>query len=175
MARELALQIRKKAVDGGDFLALAKAYSEDSGFKRNGGQLGFVAEADIEEGLAKAAFALKSNGEISEPVETRNGFHLLKRIDYKPSFKKKYEDVKEQIIEAELSKIRSEAGIKVLDTYRRSPETEWNIPGIAALRTEIPREEIARKQREELERMKRESQERSLPSKASPGASPAQR
>lgn len=162
MARDLALQVRAKAVEGRDFLELAKEFSEDPGFKRDGGRLGLVSAKDLDESLAKGAFALQKNGELSEPIETRSGFHLVKRISFQRSYLRKFEDVKELIIEGEVAKIRAAASEKVQDTYRRTSDTWWNIPAIAKLRTEIPREEIARKQKEEVERLEREARERAM-------------
>jgi hypothetical protein len=93
-------------------------------------------------------------------------------MSFKPSYRHKFEDVKEAIIEAEVAKMRADVSVKLLDAYRRSADTQWNVPGIAKLRTEIPREEIARKQREELERLKREADERAKRN-AGPAAAPA--
>lgn len=155
MARSRARELRVRALSGEDFLKLAEANTEDPGFKRNAGKLGFVSVDEIDQRLASAAFRMKTDGEISEPIETPSGYHLLKRTGFKASYKRKYEDVKEIIIDDQAAKMRSDAPGKLVEAIRRSPETQWNGPGIAALRTEIPREELARKQREEMQKLEK--------------------
>jgi parvulin-like peptidyl-prolyl isomerase len=156
MARARANEIRAKALAGEDFLKLAEANSDDPGFKRDAGRLGFVAAADIDHRLAAVAFKMKADGELSEPIETNSGYHLIKRTGYKASYKRKYEEVKDDIIEEQKAKVRGDASAKHVDAIRRSPETVWNAPAIASLRTEVPREELQRKQREEMEKLEKQ-------------------
>lgn len=77
--------------------AAAKQYSLDPWTKENGGDLGFLQAADSP--LVKAAFALRANGEISEPVESPMGFHLVKRLAFREARVPKYEEVEESIRE----------------------------------------------------------------------------
>ncbi|MGE0357063.1 MAG: peptidylprolyl isomerase [Burkholderiales bacterium] len=176
MALARAKEIRARAVAGEDFLALAKETTDDPGFKRDGGRLGAVTGKEIDHRIAAVAFRMKADGEVSEPIETNSGFHIVKRVGFQPSYKRKFEEVKAAIIEEETVKLRSEASLKLLDRWRRSPETKWNPQAIAALRTEIPREEIERKQREALEQQQAEALKASTPSAAAPQpAEPAKR
>ncbi|HQZ44504.1 MAG TPA: peptidylprolyl isomerase [Usitatibacteraceae bacterium] len=165
--REQALaraeEVRAKAVGGADFLALAREYSDDPGLIRNGGRLGAVTDKEIDHRIAKVAFGMKSDGEISAPIVATHGVHIVKRTGFKPSFKRKFEDVKEAIIEETRARLRSEVSLKLLDAWRRSPETQWNAKAIAALRTEVPRDELKRKQREAVERMAEEAKEAATP------------
>ncbi|MBI3659549.1 peptidylprolyl isomerase, partial [Candidatus Acetothermia bacterium] len=71
-------EVQKKLSDGADFGELAKAYSEDPGTKDRGGDLGFVDEKTpfIKE-FKDVALKLQA-GQLSEPVRTRFGFHLIK-------------------------------------------------------------------------------------------------
>lgn len=173
MALARAQALRARAVAGEDFLALAREASDDPGFKRDGGKLGAVSATDIDHRIAAVAFKLKSDGEISQPIETNYGYHLVKRIGFKPSFRRPFEEVKAALIEEEQNRIRADSSIKMLDAWRRSPDTHWNAQAIAALRTEIPRAQIERKQREALEAMQREALKASSPSAAAPVAPPA--
>lgn len=172
--REQALaranEIRAQAVGGADFLALAREYSDDPGFKRDGGKLGAVSAKEVDHRIAAVAFRLKADGEISAPIETNSGFHLVKRTGFKPSYKRPYEDVKEAILDEERARLKSEASLKLLDQRRRSADTQWNTPAIAALRTEVPTAELERRQREELERRAAESRKSESPSSAAPPA-----
>jgi peptidyl-prolyl cis-trans isomerase C len=148
MAIERAREVRAKALAGEDFLALAAAYSNDPGLKANGGFLGFPTQKDLEPVVAEAAFGLKADGEVSEVVESRFGFHILRRTGFKPSFVHKFDDVKAAILESEKANLRGDVPMKRLDAIRRDPETRWDGPAIASLRTELSREELERLQRE---------------------------
>ncbi len=158
---------------GEDFLALAAQTTDDPGFKRDGGRLGAVTAKEIDHRIAAVAFRMKADGEISQPIETNSGVHLVKRTGFKATFKRKFEEVKAAILDEERARLRSEVSLKLLDQWRRNPETKWNAQAIAALRTEIPREELERKQREALERQGSEAQGSSSPSAAAPAAPPA--
>jgi len=77
MARGMALKVMNEAKAGADFAELAKKYSGDPGSKDKGGDLGFFTEDRMVEPFSAAAFAMKP-GEISEPVETVFGWHIIK-------------------------------------------------------------------------------------------------
>jgi len=69
---------------GADFSALAMDYSEDVTTAANGGDLGYVAESGlnpprVDPALKRAVMALKS-GQVSEPIVSRDGIHILKLI-----------------------------------------------------------------------------------------------
>lgn len=75
--KEQAEEVAKKLADGGDFAKLAAEYSIDTATAENGGELGSFGEGEMAAEFEKAAFAMKPN-EISEPVETEFGFHVIK-------------------------------------------------------------------------------------------------
>jgi parvulin-like peptidyl-prolyl isomerase len=77
-ARALAEDVRRRLVNGEDFAALAKQFSEDP-HADAGGDMGWVSEGQLLPDLNQAVFALKP-GELSAPVETRLGYHLV-RVD----------------------------------------------------------------------------------------------
>ena len=70
-------EIRKKLLDGGDFAAIAKSESDDTGSGANGGDLGSFKRGQMVAEFDKAAFS-QPVGQISEPVKTRYGYHLIK-------------------------------------------------------------------------------------------------
>ncbi len=74
--KERALNILKLAKEGKNFAELAKQYSEGP-TRDNGGYLGKFKKEDMVKPFADKAFSLKT-GEISEPVRTRFGWHLIK-------------------------------------------------------------------------------------------------
>lgn len=79
---------------GGDFAALAKEYSQDPGSARNGGDLGWQQRGVFVKEFEDAAFGMKK-GELSKPVRSAFGFHLIKVLDKGPFFP--YDSVKTDI------------------------------------------------------------------------------
>ncbi|RLD16175.1 MAG: hypothetical protein DRI36_06060 [Caldiserica bacterium] len=95
VARKKAIKILKLAKEGEDFSELARKYS-DAPSKVNGGDLGFFARGEMTPEFEKVAFSLNV-GEISDIVETENGFHIIKCIGKKAREKRSFEDVKEDL------------------------------------------------------------------------------
>ena len=73
--RSEANQIVERARAGEDFTELAKEFSE-AGTKAEGGLLGELKRGDLSDQLEVVAFALEE-GQVSDPIETRYGFHIL--------------------------------------------------------------------------------------------------
>jgi peptidyl-prolyl cis-trans isomerase SurA len=65
---------------GGNFEELAAKYSKDTQTKGNGGDLGFFARRQMVKEFDEKAFSMKV-GEISEPIQTNFGFHIIKLTD----------------------------------------------------------------------------------------------
>ena len=70
-------KIRDRIAAGEDFAALAKEFSEDSGSAKKGGKIGLISGFDMEPAFTDVLFALKE-GEVSKPVQTSFGVHLIK-------------------------------------------------------------------------------------------------
>ena len=70
-------QIRQEIEAGADFAELAGVVSDDEGSAARGGDLGFFGRGQMVTPFEEAAFAL-APGELSEPVQTRYGWHLIK-------------------------------------------------------------------------------------------------
>ena len=83
-AKAKAEALRKEITGGKDFATVAKASSEDVGSKAQGGELGFNERQSWVPEFADAAFKLK-NGEISEPVLSPFGYHLIQAEEKKPA------------------------------------------------------------------------------------------
>src|SRR5690606_26224835 len=76
-AREQAAQLAAQARQGADFAALAREHSDDTGSKAGGGDLGWVVQdGTMVKPFEDALFALQA-GEVSEPVKTQFGWHVL--------------------------------------------------------------------------------------------------
>jgi peptidyl-prolyl cis-trans isomerase D len=96
-AKARAEAIRKELTEGGkDFAAVAKERSEDPGTKAAGGDLGWVERGSLEPALADAVFALAPNS-VSEPIETKLGYHVVKVEQKQEAADKKLADVENDI------------------------------------------------------------------------------
>ena len=80
--RDTLLSVRKRALAGEDFAGLAKEISEDKSSAENGGDIGLLTRNVMEPAFDEALFSMKK-GEISEPVRTSFGLHLIKLTDIK--------------------------------------------------------------------------------------------
>ena len=94
-AEQQIIEIRKKIENGEAFVDLIKKESDDS---QNEGHLGTFGKGRMVPPFEKAAFALKV-GEISEPVKSQFGWHLIELHDRKEPEVTSFEEVKEKIIE----------------------------------------------------------------------------
>lgn len=94
-ARERALKIMKLAREGKNFAELAKKYSEGP-TRDKGGYLGTFKKEDMVKPFADVAFSLKA-GEISEPVRTRFGWHIIKVEKVNKASTTSFDDAKKSI------------------------------------------------------------------------------
>jgi peptidyl-prolyl cis-trans isomerase C len=91
-----AKEIRQRLAAGEDFVQLAQAVSEDTGTKNKGGDLGFFTRKGKTAAISDAAFALK-DGEISQPVRSSVGYHILQTLAHRPPGVKPLEAVRGEI------------------------------------------------------------------------------
>jgi len=92
-------EILKQARNGFPFDSLAKMYSDDKGTSQFGGELPWFGTGRMIFEFETAAFSLKNAGDISEPVRTIAGWHIIKLVDKQPIpvFEQAKEDIKKQI------------------------------------------------------------------------------
>jgi len=81
---------------GKDFAELAKNNSQDPGSKNNGGSLGYFSKGQMVPEFEKATFSLKI-GEVSQPVKTSFGYHVIKKTGYKPEQVMPFDQVKQNL------------------------------------------------------------------------------
>jgi peptidyl-prolyl cis-trans isomerase C len=122
-AKEIAA---KAKADGADFAELARTYSEGPSAP-SGGDLGFFGKGRMVPAFEKAAFSMKVN-EVSDPILTQFGYHIIKVTDRKEGSTASFEEAKEklgqdlknrmvnELIGEKLSQMREEATIEILFT-----------------------------------------------------------
>jgi len=116
-----AQAIRKRVVGGEDFATVAKAESDDTGSAQNGGSLGEFHRGQMVPPFEQAAFAMKP-GDISEPVKTPFGYHIIKveahetrpLAEVKPEIEKK---LRPEIARKQLEALRTSTTVQFDDAY----------------------------------------------------------
>ncbi|MGH0777985.1 peptidylprolyl isomerase PrsA [Bacillus cereus] len=96
-----AKKVKEELGQGKSFEELAKQYSEDTGSKEKGGDLGFFGAGKMVKEFEDAAYKLKKD-EVSEPVKSKFGYHIIKVTDIKEpekSFEQSKADIKKEIVQ----------------------------------------------------------------------------
>ena len=95
-------ELIRRIVGGEEFQAVAREASEDGGTAESGGQLTFTREA-VEKSFGEAAFALKNPGDLSAPVRTVHGYHVIQLKEHSPARVRGFDEARAQLL-AELRK-----------------------------------------------------------------------
>lgn len=100
-----AKEVEQKLKDGEKFADLAKEYSTDTATKDNGGKLAPFGPGKMDPAFEKAAYALKNKGDISDPVKTQYGYHIIQMDEpaTKTTFDKDKKAVKESYLQSQLT------------------------------------------------------------------------
>jgi len=104
-----ATEIRAKALAGADFAQLAREFSDDPTAGRNGGELGFFEARAMDSAFAAAAFAMTRKGELSAPVLSSFGYHIIRFEDRRPAGTRSFDEVKPELMAELKSKAIAEA------------------------------------------------------------------
>ncbi|HEX4604424.1 MAG TPA: peptidyl-prolyl cis-trans isomerase [Candidatus Angelobacter sp.] len=95
-ARAKAQDVLKQIKATGDWTGLAKKYSGDPGSKDKGGELGWIGRGQTVAEFDKVAFA-QSKGQISDPVQSSFGFHIIQTEEKEDAHLKPLTEVKAEI------------------------------------------------------------------------------
>lgn len=157
-ARQLAARTKAEAIlrrvrAGEDFVALARAWSDDAASKDRGGDRGFSTRGIIvspdSDPFGNVAFAMVTIGEVSDVVRTREGFHIIKLTGLEPARRQSFEEVQQRLIDdfhyREVARFWEDFGGKLTKRAR----IEWS-----------PTEEIRQAAARERQRMFNEHVER---------------
>lgn len=87
--------IYKALQNGADFAELAKKYSDDKQTASNGGEMPWFSASQMIPAFSNPASALKNAGDFTRPIETRFGYHIIKKLDSRPI--KPFDEVKNEI------------------------------------------------------------------------------
>ncbi|HED38799.1 MAG TPA: hypothetical protein ENJ13_00040 [Chromatiales bacterium] len=95
-ARSKAADLLARIKAGESFEALAKENSDDAGSAIDGGDLGYFGRGDMVAAFDETVFSMKI-GEVSEPVKTPFGFHIIKLEDVREGSTKSFEEVRAEL------------------------------------------------------------------------------
>jgi parvulin-like peptidyl-prolyl isomerase len=102
-ARATAEDLLKRIKAGEAFATLAATFSEDPATKPRGGDRGWsprgFVTAEGNDPFGEAAFGMKNVGDVSEVVETLDGYEIIKLTGIRPARQKSFDEVKVQILE----------------------------------------------------------------------------
>ena len=115
-ARAKAMDVLKQAKATSDWTELAKKYSGDPGSKDKGGELGWLGKGQTVAEFDKVAFA-QNKGQISDPVQTSFGFHVIQTEDKEEAHLKPLSEVrpaleaqlKEDKVKTEMARVSADA------------------------------------------------------------------
>ncbi|MDX1749165.1 MAG: SurA N-terminal domain-containing protein [Methylophaga sp.] len=96
-SEQILAEIQTKLEEGQRFEDLAETYSIDVGSAASGGDLGAIQRDVMEPAFEEAVFALENVGDISEPVKTEFGYHIIQLTDIDQSSNVEFADVKEKV------------------------------------------------------------------------------
>ncbi len=128
--REEAEKVLKELKAGARFEDLARKYSKD-GSKEFGGDLGYFTYEEMVPEFSKAVFALKK-GQVSKPVKTDYGWHIIKLVDRKKVGARPFEEVApgirslllRQKVQQEVAKLAKQAKIEIFDPELKKMDEE---------------------------------------------------
>ena len=137
----------KLLLEGNKFEAVAEEFSEDATSSGNGGKLKPFGINTFERAFEEAAFSLEKDGDISQPVETRIGWHIIKRISkpeekfedfrkrMKPQLDKmdRYEYIQKKLVEEIKEETKYQVNEGLLNTFADNVDStfltyKWRVP-----------------------------------------------
>ena len=117
IAKQKIDEVYEKVVAGEEsFADLALKYSDDEGSARKGGELPMFSTGKMIEEFENESFALKNDGDFSKPFRSRYGWHIVKRLEYKPvsSFDEMEPELRRKIAKDSRAQLSEESFIKKL-------------------------------------------------------------
>lgn len=131
-AKKLAQDTRAKIAAGADMGKLAKELSDDSSAQNNGA-IGWFAKKDMDPAFGEAAFALKNTGDVSEPVLSEFGWHIIRLDGKRPAAVSTFDEARETIIAGLKKRYIDEKREETIVAIRRDPKTQLNRDAVDAL------------------------------------------
>ncbi|WP_317929211.1 SurA N-terminal domain-containing protein [Halioxenophilus sp. WMMB6] len=125
--------VQKKLAEGEDFSELAKQYSDDFGSRETGGDVGYSSGEQFVPEFEQALAQLQV-GQVSEPIKTDYGIHLIKLVDVSESSMPTLDEMRLSLIE----KIKSEEADRIfLEKKSDFEDLTYNVSDLQPAATEL--------------------------------------
>lgn len=112
-ARALAEDLHERVQAGESFEELAAEYSDDPGSNEQGGDLGWIEPDDMIAGFEDALYAIDAPGDVTEPVQTRFGWHIIRLDEIRPPEGMSFEEARSEILAEYIEREREELYIEL--------------------------------------------------------------
>lgn len=139
-ARHILVDTEEKAKDildsvmkGESFDELARTFSEDKGSAQNGGDLGYFSRGRMVPEFEEAAFSLKK-GEVSRPVKTTYGYHIIKVTDRREGSQISFEDARDRIAKQIMNEKQKSLFDAYIETLRKKSQIQTDEEILAGMK-----------------------------------------
>jgi len=123
---EEAKQIMERLKKGEDFVELAKKYSIDPNAKASGGEIGFHPKGTLLPEYEAAAFKLTKVGQVTGPVKTQFGYHIIRLEGAKPPAYVSFDEVKDFIRQQLIQEKQKELLEKYIEELKKAAKITIN-------------------------------------------------
>ena len=138
-SEDKAKEIAEKIAHGADFAEMAKENSKDPGTKDEGGSLGYFSKGQMVPQFEEAAFKLEK-GDVSQPVQTQFGWHLIQVEDRRERKPPEFDVIKDRLMASMMHRkaqeiaagLRGKAQIEYVDAEIKQQVESEKAPGAPA-------------------------------------------
>lgn len=129
--------LRERALAGEAFDKLAEANSEDPSARNNKGDLGFFGPGAMDPAFEAAAFALKKPSDISEPVKSQFGWHIIRLEETRPAKQLTVDEAMPDLMETLRAQYVDVRKKEVVGNYFDQSKVKWNEAAVVGLKKSI--------------------------------------
>lgn len=145
-AHRKAVETRAKLASGADFATLARELSDDRVSGEAGGELGWFVQKQMDPAFGAAAFALQKPGDLSDPVKSAFGWHIIKLEGKRPAVLLPYAEAREKILGELRQRFVDQKRDAAFLAIRKDPKTAANTEAIDALVPKVDLDAVRREQ-----------------------------
>ena len=135
LAKIKALRVR--AVAGESFETLAETSSDDPSARSNKGSLGFFGPGRMDPNFEAAAYALKNPMDISEPVRSQFGYHIIRLEEIKPARQLTFEEAQGELMDKLRAQYADQRRQQILGDVYDPSKVKWNEPAVISLKKTV--------------------------------------
>ncbi len=151
-AQDKLMEIRSQWAKGANFSELARRYSEDELTVPQGGDYGWIQRGDpTGEDFVDAAFSLRTPGDVSAPVRTKRGLHLIQLVERRPARGESFEQIAAEVRSDYIIEKTATMYREWFEQYRARADVRIQLPLLMAYRLESTDREAAVQAYERIE------------------------